>query len=178
MLRFLALLTLLATAAPALADEARLDELFAALKTADASNWEAIEDGIWAEWSDSGSPAMNLLLERGRGAMAADAPEAAVEHLTALTENAPDFAEGWNARATAFFQLGLYGPALADIARALTLEPRHFGALSGLAVIFEETGGLERAAGAYRAALAIHPQRPDLREALERLEAELQGKSI
>lgn len=178
MLRLMVFLVMFATAPPALAEEARLDELFAALKTADESSWEAIEDRIWAEWSESGSAAMNLLLERGRSAMAADAPQAAVEHLTALVENAPDFAEGWNARATAYFQLGLYGPALADIARALALEPRHFGALSGLAVILEETGALERAARVYGAALAIHPRRPDLREALDRLEAELRGKSI
>ncbi len=178
MRRILALLALIVIAHPAAADEARLNQLFAALKTADESNWQAIEDGIWAEWSQSGSAAMDLLLERGRTAMAADAADAAVEHLTALVENAPDFAEGWNARATAWFQLGLYGPAMSDIARALALEPRHFGALSGLAVILEDTGDLERAAEIYAAALAIHPQRPDLREALERLEVELQGKSI
>lgn len=178
MRRFLAFLIVTFIALPAAGDAARLDQLFAALRAADESNWQVIEDGIWAEWSQSGSAAMDLLLERGRSAMAADAPQAAVEHLTALVENAPDFAEGWNARATAWFQLGLYGPAMSDIARALALEPRHFGALSGLAVILEDTGELERAAEIYAAALAIHPQRPDLREALERLEVELQGKSI
>ncbi len=81
-------------------------------------------------------------------------------------------------RATAYYQAGLVGPALADIARTLTLEPRHFGALSGLGLILEETGQTEAAIRAYEAALAIHPNRPDLREAVERLEEDLQGEAI
>ena len=165
-------------ALPLRADEARLDDLFAALGAADAPGWEAIEEQIWAEWSRSGSPAMDYLLDRGRSALGADDPQAAIEHLSALVENAPGFAEGWNARATAFFEADRLGLAMADIARALALEPRHFGALTGLGLILEETGDVAGALGAYRAALAIHPHRPDLREAVGRLEAELQGKTI
>ena len=178
MLRALILALLLAIGAPARADEARLDALFAALAEADAASWEGIEDQIWAEWSVSGSAAMDLLLARGRAALAAGEVTAAIEHLSALVENAPGFAEGWNARATAYFEAGELGLAMADIGQALTLEPRHFGAITGLGLILEETGDLAGALGAYQAALAIHPVRPDLREAVERLEAELQGKTI
>jgi tetratricopeptide (TPR) repeat protein len=160
------------------ADQERLDELFAALETADETSWEQIEQKIWREWSDSGSPAMDLLLERGREATAQEDYRAAIAHLTALVENAPDFAEGWNARATAYFGAGLIGPALHDIARTLELEPRHFGALSGLGRILEETGHERDALGAYSEALSIHPHRPSLIRAVERLERELQGKSI
>lgn len=177
-MRMLTLVLVLLAAVPAWADDARLDQLFAALAGADETSWQGIEDQIWEEWSHSGSPAMDYLLQRGREALAAGETTAAIEHLTALTESAPDFAEGWNARATAFFEAGHYGLALADIGRTLTLEPRHFGALAGLAVILEETGDLKGALEAYRAALAIHPFRPDLREAAERLEAEFQGTSI
>jgi tetratricopeptide (TPR) repeat protein len=169
---------LIGLAAPLRAEDERLDALFEALQAADASSWEGIEAQIWGIWSESGSAAMDFLLERGREATAAGAYEAAIEHLTALVENAPDFAEGWNARATAYYQAGLVGPALADIGRVLTLEPRHFGALTGLGLILEETGDTGGALGAYRAALAIHPFRPDLKKAVERLEAELQAKSI
>jgi len=164
-------------AVPAQAQDDELDGLFEALKTSDAGGWERIEDRIWDLWSRSGSASMDLLLERGREAMRDEDHLAAIEHLTALVENAPDFAEGWNARATAYYKAGLAGPALADIGRTLTLEPRHFGALSGLGLILEESGQTEAAIRAYEAALAIHPHRPDLREAIERLEEELQGET-
>lgn len=160
------------------ADEARLDELFSSLAEADETSWEQIEAKIWREWSDSGSPAMDLLLERGREAMTEEDNREAIEHLTALVENAPEFAEGWNARATAYYSAGLVGPAMADIARTLELEPRHFGALSGLDLILEETGHDARALEAYRAALAIHPHKPNLKRAVERLEFALEGKAI
>lgn len=180
MQRLALILALLAgLALPAHAEEeSELDGLFEALKAVDATNWERIEDRIWALWSRSGSAALDLLLDRGREALAGDDLEAAIEHLTALTDAAPDFAEGWNARATAYYQAGLVGPALADIARTLALEPRHFGALTGLGLILEETGDAEGAIRAYKAALAIHPHRPDLRKAIERLEDELQGEFI
>jgi tetratricopeptide (TPR) repeat protein len=177
MIRALVLLLVL-LAAPARADDAKLDALFAALAHADADSWQGIEDQIWAEWSEAGSPAMDLLLQRGREALAAGNPDLAIDHLTALVENAPDFAEGWNARATAYYQAGELGLAVSDLAHALALEPRHFGALTGLGVILEDTGDLKDALGAYQDALAIHPFRPDLRQAVKRVEAELQGKAI
>jgi tetratricopeptide (TPR) repeat protein len=121
---------------------------------------------------------MDLLLQRGRDAMEAGDLTAAIEHLTALTDHAPDFAEGFNTRATAYFQQGLYGPSLKDIARTLALNPRHFGALMGLGTIFEEMGQPQRALEAYRAAHAIHPNEPDLIGAIERLERDLSGITL
>lgn len=169
---------LLLLTGPLFAQDNRLDSLFAALEEADETSWKQIEDKIWAEWSRSGSPAMDLLLDRGRDAMQEKDYDEAIEHLTALVENAPDFAEGWNTRATAFYQAGLIGPSIEDIRRTLALEPRHFAALSGLGLILEETGHDEAALDAYRAALAIHPHRTNLREAVERLERALEGKAI
>ena len=83
-----------------LAQTAKLDDLFAQLLGADAASAPQIESDILREWSRSGSPAMDLLLLRGRDAMMQGLPEVAVEHLTALIDHDPDFAEGWNARAT------------------------------------------------------------------------------
>jgi tetratricopeptide (TPR) repeat protein len=171
-------LALVFAALPAFADDTRLDQLFAELQTVGDENWLSIEEQIWAEWSKSGSAAMDLLLARGRAEMDAGELNAAIDDFTVVVENAPDFAEGWNARATAYFMADLYGPSVADIARVLTLEPRHFGALAGLGSILEQTGDLKQAKAAYEAALAIHPFRPDLREAVERLEADLQGSTI
>jgi Flp pilus assembly protein TadD len=173
-----ALLPIFLLVMPAAAQTARLDELFTELSTADAQQAARIEREIWAEWSKSGSPAMDLLLERGRTAMQEGEPEIAIEHLTALTDHAPDFAEGWNALATAYFQAGEYGPSVADIGKTLTLNPRHFGALSGLGMILEELGDTEGALAAYKAALAIHPQLEGIRESVERLEADAAGQEL
>jgi len=140
--------------------------------------WRRTERALLARWSISGSPAMDLLLERGRKAMAEGEIDAAIEHLTALTDHAPEFAEGWNARATAFYLAGQFGPSIADIARTLALNPAHFGALAGLGHIFRALEEPQRALDAYRAALAIHPNKPELREAVDRLEAALRGQDI
>ncbi len=156
---------------PLAAQTADLDALFQELLTADATQSQKIEQEIWIEWSKSGSAAMDLLLERGRAAMAQGNPELAVQHLTALVDHAPDFAEGWNARATAYFQTGDFGPAIADIGHVLTLNPRHFGALAGLGAIFEELDQPEKAIEVYRAALAINPHGAGLQEAIDRLTA-------
>jgi tetratricopeptide (TPR) repeat protein len=163
---------------PAFAQTDRLDTLFAELAASDERSATRIEREIWSEWSKSGSPAMDLLLQRGRDAMAEGDTAAAIEHLTALTDHAPDFAEGWNALATAYFQAGDYGPSIEDIARTLTLNPRHFGALSGLGMIFEELGDDARALDAYKAALALHPHLAGARESVERLEAQATGQEL
>ncbi len=166
------------SAVPLHAQNATLDTLFDQLKQSDAASAEKIEQDIWREWSKSGSAAMDLLLERGRTALAAGAPDLAVQHFSALVDHAPDFAEGWNARATAYFQTGAFGPAISDIARVLTLNPRHYGALSGLGAIFEELGQPEKALEVYRAALEINPHGTGLAEAVERLGADTAGQAL
>jgi len=159
---------------PVAAEAALLAEL------ADPENraWRRTERALLARWSLSGSAAMDLLLERGRRAMAEGEIATAIEHLTALTDHAPDFAEGWNARATAFYMAGQFGPSIADIARTLALNPAHFGALAGLGHIFQALEQPERALQAYRAALAIHPHKPELQDAIATLEAALKGQDI
>jgi tetratricopeptide (TPR) repeat protein len=104
--------------------------------------------------------------------------EAAIEHLTALTDHAPDFAEGWNALATAYFIAGEYGPSVEDIGKTLTLNPRHFGALAGLGMILENLGNSEGALAAYEAALAIHPQLQGVKDSVERLRSEAAGQEL
>ena len=174
-----ALLPLILTCAVALAeDSAKLDGLFDRLKTAGEEEAGRIEREIWIEWSKSGSPALDLLLQRGSDALALGDSMLAVEHFTALIDQAPEFAEGWNARATAYYQAGEFGPSVADIAKVLELNPRHFGALSGLAAILEEAGKPERALEVYKAALAIHPHLAGAAEAVERLETLEKGQEL
>lgn len=174
-----ALLPLFLSCAAAQAeDTAKLDGLFDRLKTAEAGEASRIEREIWLEWSKSGSPALDLLLQRGQDAMTLGDYPAAIEHFTAIIDHDPTFAEAWNARATAFYMSGAFGPSLGDIAQVLTLNPRHFGALSGLGMILEETDKPEKALAAYRAALAIHPHLQDATEAVERLEKAAEGQEI
>jgi tetratricopeptide (TPR) repeat protein len=172
------LLVLLTCASVLAQDAAKLDGLFDRLKTADAAEAGRIESEIWIEWSKSGSPALDLLLQRGRDAMAMGDLVQAIEHFTAIIDQDPTFAEGWNARATAFYQTGDFGPSVADIAHVLQLNPRHFGALSGLGTMLEEAGKPERALEVYRAALALHPQMEGVLAAVERLETQETGQEL
>lgn len=168
----------LALGMPAHAAEDDLDALFDALRDAEGPAHQEIENKIWEEWSKSGSAALDLLLERGRQALQEGETEIAIEHFTALIDHAPDFAEGYNARATAYFQAGLYGPSLEDIRQTLARNPRHFGALAGLAMILTEIGETEGALEAWRAVEALNPARGGVREAIERLEREVDGTSL
>lgn len=173
-----ALLPLMLLSAPGFGQTSKLDDLFERLKTADAVGAARIEEEIWIEWSKSGSPAMDLLLQRGRDAMEEGDTTAAIEHFTALVDHSPEFAEGWNARATAYYMAGQFGPSLADIGKVLALNPRHFGALAGLGAIFEELDRKAQALEVWRAVAAIHPHADGVSEAIERLEAALQGTSL
>jgi tetratricopeptide (TPR) repeat protein len=171
-------LAVLMSAAAFAEDTAKLDGLFDRLKTADAAEAGRIESEIWIEWSKSGSPALDLLLQRGRDAMAVGDMAQAIDHFTAIIDQDPSFAEGWNARATAFYQTGDFGPSIADIAKVLQLNPRHFGAMSGLGTILEEAGKPDQALKVYKAALEIHPQMEGVIEAVKRLETEETGQEL
>lgn len=156
----------------------RLDRLFADLADPANENWAYTEENIWIEWSKSGSPAMDLLLQRGRLAMAAGNFDAAIDHLTALIDHDPAFAEGWNARATAYFNAGLFGPSIEDVRHVLLLNPRHFGAMAGLGMMLEEMDDPRDALDAYEAAHAIHPRQAGVLDAIERLHKQLDGQDI
>lgn len=162
----------------ALAQSSAADDLLALLGEPNLPNWEKVEEQIYSEWAKSGSPAADLLLRRGRAALEDDDLTAAIEHLTAVIDHAPEFAEGYNLRATAYFHAGLYGPSLADIQQTLALNPQHFGALTGLGAILETTGDTDKALQAFQAAATIHPHDPDLKTAIARLEAAVSGVTL
>lgn len=176
---FAALLSVILSGAPVFAqEEPSIDLMLEELARPDLEDWERQEERVLNHWSKSGSIAMDLLLQRGRDALDAEDYGAAIEHFTALTDHAPEFAEGWNMRATAFFLIEEFGLAIEDIGRTLALNPRHFGALNGLGVILEQLDDYQNALLAYRAAYAINPHRENLVEAIERLEIEVEGRSI
>jgi tetratricopeptide (TPR) repeat protein len=159
-------------------DAAQIDDLFDQLQQADERQAVRIERQIYDAWSKSGSPAMDLLLKRGRDALGEGDPEAALDHFSALVDHAPDFAEAYNGRATAYYLLGFYGPALDDIREALVLNPRHFGAMQGFGVMLEEMGREAEALEVLRRVRALHPQAPQIAEVVERLETKLSGRTL
>lgn len=155
-----------------------LDELFAELQGAGPEDWKTVETKIWKEWSKSGSIAMDMLLERGRREMEKGNLGDAIGAFSTVIDHAPDFAEAWNARATAFFMADRYGLSMEDIEQVLVLNPRHFGAMSGLGMILERLDRPEDALKAYQEVLKVHPHRPDAQQAVERLEAEVEGEAL
>ena len=157
---------------------ARLDALFARLARNDSPDWLSVQNEIWAQWSQSGSPAMDLLLRRAENAMENGQFELALRFLDDLVRLAPDFAEGWNKRATVYFLLEEYGRSVADIARTLALEQRHFGALSGLGMILERLGDKKGAMRAYRRGLEVHPNLPGAAQGVERLSPDVDGRAL
>jgi len=156
----------------------RLDPLFERLKNVDAADAPALEAKIRQEWSKSGSPAANVLLSQAKIAIDADDHKAAMRHLTALTDHAPEFAEGWSLSAVSLFNMGKVGPAMAAIERTLALEPRHFVALEGLVLIFDDAGLYQEAFEILRRIEAIHPNAEILLNARARLEAKTLGQAL
>ncbi|KQI71026.1 hypothetical protein AN191_15095 [Loktanella sp. 5RATIMAR09] len=163
---------------PGYAQQTPLDDLFQELSTADESTAARIERQIITQWENSGSPAMDLLLRRGKDALEDGAPEVAVEHFTALIDHAPDFAEGYYGRASAYYFLGKIGPALDDVRQVLALNPRHFEAMRGLALIMEELERPEDALEVYEMVLAINPNAREALDAVDRLELQLEGQAL
>ena len=163
---------------PVDAQQRSLDELFVDLSEADASDHARIANLIRDRWLRSGSPSMDLLYRRGKEALDEGDARAAVEHFTALVDHAPEFAEGYHARASAYFAMDLVGPALEDLRTTLALTPRHFEALFGFGAVLE---GLDRPRDAldiYRRVLEIYPLQPEALDGVERLEVQLEGQSL
>ena len=163
---------------PVSSQQDEIEALLTGLQTADAETALQIENRIYQIWSQSGSDSMDLLLERGREALSEGDTKKAIEHLTALVDHAPEFAEAYNSRATAYFEAGMFGPSLEDLQRTLALNPDHFAAINGLALIFEQMGEPELALRAWREVEKIYPTRAGLTEALARLEGRLEGRDI
>jgi len=156
-----------------------LDTLFAALKIApDDASAKAIEERIWALWLISGSDTCNLLMTRAKAATDAKDYDLALKLLDAIIEIKPDYVEGWNRRATIYYLKDDYAHAIADIGEVLALEPRHFGALSGLGQMLQEIGDDKDALEAYRKALAIDPHLEHIPELVKTLTDKVEGRDI
>jgi len=167
--------------APARADQgdARLNGLFTGLHATQSPGWaKLLENSIWEIWAESPDPGTERLMEQGLTAMAEDEAQAALAAFDAVVKRSSGFAEGWNKRATVEYLLGDYDASVADIMRTLQLEPRHFGALSGLGEIYLAQGNKPAALKAFSAALAIDPYLEGVKAAVATLKQEIDGNPI
>ena len=173
----LALVAALSAGARADQRDARLDGLFARLQsTASGNEARAIEQGIWRIWSEAGDPQLALLLQEGVLAMSQARFRVALERFDRMVARAPDFAEGWNKRATVHYLMGNYSASVRDIQRTLDLEPRHFGALSGLGLIYDAVEEPAAALRSFEAAVAINPHLQSIEQRIIELRRQLAGR--
>jgi tetratricopeptide (TPR) repeat protein len=156
-----------------------IDFLFGALKAApDDDSAKAVEDRIWAVWSSAGNDTAGLLMTRAKKAADDQDYDLAIRLLNAIIEIKPDFTEAWNRRATVYFLQKDYANALADLAKVLSREPRHFGALAGLGLILQEVGDDRHALLAYRKALEVYPRLKGINEKVKSLAEKVEGRNI
>jgi tetratricopeptide (TPR) repeat protein len=131
-----------------------------------------LENAIQAMWLRSGSPTADVLMKQAGEATEAKSYGPALAILDTVVELYPDFAEGWNRRATVHFLRGDYTSSLSDIEQVLALEPRHYGALSGLGAIEKERGNGRAALRALRRAKMINPNLDSIDDRIRELEQE------
>jgi tetratricopeptide (TPR) repeat protein len=156
-----------------------IDFLFGALKVApDDDTAKGVEDHIWAVWSGAGNETTNLLMSRAKKAADDQDYDLAIRMLSAVIEIKPDFTEAWNRRATVYFLQKEYTNSMADIAKVLSREPRHFGALSGLGMIMQEVGDEKHALEAYRKALEVYPRLKGVDEKVKTLTEKVEGRNL
>jgi tetratricopeptide (TPR) repeat protein len=157
----------------------RLDDLFAQLRQeASAAKAGAIANKINAEWFNSGSATIDLLVQRATQAVAKQDNAAAFDFLDQAIILDPDYAEAWNRRATLNYATDHYSQSLDDIRETLKREPRHYGALMGLAAIMEETDRKPQALQTYFKVLEIYPTLKGAQDAVGRLSDELSGQAL
>lgn len=157
----------------------RLDALFLELKRAgEPRAAERISNRIRQQWARSGSASIDLLMQWAQQAIDQEKTDVALDFLDQVIVLAPRYPEGWNRRATLHYSMDDYGKAMDDIAHVLELEPRHFGALGGMAAILTETGRKEAAIRAYRRLLDIYPSMREAQSELGKLVDEATGEPI
>ena len=115
------------------------------------------ERGLWLLWGRSGDAAVDALMARGTEEMQAGQHAQAVETFTSVIKAKPDFAEGWNRRATVHYLAGDFERSIADCGEVLKRNPLHFGALAGMGQIFFQIQDYDRALAWYRRALEVNP---------------------
>ena len=160
-------------------EQGELASLFAKLQLMEPGpESQSVENEIWEIWCHHEEPEAVEAMEQVVEALSRGSLADANEGLNRMVRRWPTWAEAWNKRATAYYLIGDYLKSAEDIERTLELEPRHFGALSGLGLIMVALGNEEAAINAFEATLAIHPFAEGARQNLETLRARQQQRTI
>jgi len=139
-------------------NDPRLNNLFKKLnKTENQQEISDIIKDIWNIWYEVDDPKVIEYFEKGIQAMRIRNYPLAVRFFNNLIEEDPNFAEAWNKRATVYFMMGDFDKSMQDIIKTLELEPRHFGALDGMGLIFIHQGQYQQAIDVYDKMLEIFP---------------------
>jgi tetratricopeptide (TPR) repeat protein len=160
-------------------DDPRLGDLFDRLKAApSARTAREVEATIWGIWLQSDDEVIRILMAQGVAAMNRQDMPAALGKFDQIVKIAPGFAEGWNKRATVYYLIGNFSGSLHDIERTLTLEPRHFGALSGRGLVLLELEEMKAALESFEAALRVYPKLSGASNNAKALRREIQKHEI
>ena len=156
-----------------------LDTLFFKLRNAKSLvEAQMVEQIIWSKWKKYKGPRLSEKLELGIRQMHNKNLKKALVTFTKIIEEAPDFSEALNKRATTYFLLQEYQASLLDIKATLTLEPRHFGAISGMGLIFMKSGEYRRSLLMFRKVLEIYPLSISAKANIEFIGRKLNLKSL
>lgn len=151
-----------------------LNRLFGLLKkTTKEQKIKEIEDSIWSIWIHIDDEQIDLLMDKGCKALQAKQYNQAITLFSQIIELRPEYAEGWNKRATAYFKRGSYKASLDDIKQTLLREPRHFGALSGAVSIYMAIADFKGALQTFQQLAQIYPQREDVFQNIQKLKKKL-----
>jgi tetratricopeptide (TPR) repeat protein len=160
------------------AGEIREDVYTRLAASKDADETDGLVRLLLGSYWQSGSDTGDLLLRRAHTAIERKDYTAAGQILDAAVSLLPDWAEGWNARATLRYLDDDFDGSMADIAQTLKREPRHLGALAGMAMIFEAHDQYENALKVYERALAVAPHWRKAEDSAKRLRAKIAGMEL
>lgn len=154
----------------------RLDTLFGELhKTSSQYKANEIVGEIWAVWTEYDNEDAHFEMLKGIEAMGKQQYETALTIFDHVVQNNPEFSEAWNKRATVYYLMGKFDESLSDVYVTLELEPRHFGALSGLGLIHMALGNVPEAIEAFEQALVTNPHMPTIQMRVEMLKEHLRN---
>jgi tetratricopeptide (TPR) repeat protein len=151
-------------------NDARLEDLFDILSTTESDvQINEVTSNIWDIWYETNDPSIEADFYGGLESMRTGDLMMAVVFFTRVIDKNPNFAEGWNKRATVYYMLGKFDASMMDIHETLKLEPRHFGAMDGMGLIFIHLEQFDKAIDIYDQMLKIFPNNSSTKQKKEML---------